>query len=176
MRIRLPGLHRPTPAREPLADELMAARLEQECALLSAVHRLEAEYGFDPEAACWWVCTPDWELPAGMTANAATIIFELPAGYPSEGPRGIYVPLDLAWIGGQPVSLVFGMRTKGREDGWAYCRMPDGWRSGDDLGRALGLIAVSWSAVAAYLTVGREAITATDLSAMPAAEEMSDNG
>lgn len=130
-----------------LRQEALAARLDAECAQISALHRTPATYGFD-EAAGWWVKVENWLLPAGMSSEATSLILMLPPEYPAMAPASLFVPHDLGGAEGWMVRDLLpsneGNASASFGDGeWSRCAVPLArWNEADDLDRVLAALYV----------------------------------
>jgi len=49
-----------------------------------------------------WVCVSAYPLPEGWSRPSTDVAFQIPSGYPSAPPYGIYVPQGLTFKGNDP--------------------------------------------------------------------------
>lgn len=51
-----------------------------------------------------WFMVPEYPLPEGWNREATDVAFQMPAGYPSTPPYGIYVPAGIQFRGALPAN------------------------------------------------------------------------
>lgn len=128
-------------------QQALAARLDAECAQITALHRAPATYGFD-QAVGWWVQVENWTLPAGMNHEATSLILMLPPEYPAMAPSSLLVPRDLGGAQGWLVRELLPASEANSpsiivDDQWSRCAVPLArWNELDDLDRVLAALSV----------------------------------
>lgn len=129
--------------------EALAARLQQECAQLTAQFRTPASFGYDPDARTWWVRLAGLPLPEHPVEAPVPVIVLLSDDYPGQGPGGVFLPRSLAWAD----SLTSPNAAESQEEGlvgagWARCDIPGlSWRETDNLCRLLEILVAVLTAV-----------------------------
>ncbi len=139
--------------------ESLAARLQQECAQLTAQFRTAASFGYDADARTWWVRLAGLPLAQRPAEAPVPAIVLLSDNYPVEGPGGVFLPRSLSWADSLMAPALAESRDAGvASAGWARCDIPgQSWRETDNLCRLLEIVVAVLSAVQQVtLTLGAE--------------------
>lgn len=146
---QLNGRNRATTVDEVPGDaetrsERTAARLQQECAVLTAEYRIDAEYGLDPHCG-FWVRLADWPLPLAMNRRSCPLIVMVPPDFPASGPETFFFPANIAANAGWKVSELFPSAGEAvGPENWQACRIRSvPWREHDDLPRILAVLSIA---------------------------------
>lgn len=121
----------------------MKERIDKELALLRQ-HYPDLEYREEGR----WVRVPAYPLPAGWSAAATDVAFQIPVNFPGAPPYGIYTPSDLRIDGNKPDNYTEPAQTQPPFGGsWALFSWSttDGqWRATSQPDPARGYTLLAW--------------------------------